>query len=86
MSPINIALEFEQEQRVENDRAAVERQIDRDGLMLLKTEAKLDGLRNYPPKEPNSPIYWESYQEGLQIFWINKHKEDESQSWEGVPF
>lgn len=82
MTPINLALEIEQEQRISNDLAAFEHKIDADNFVLLKTEAKLDGLRGYPPKQPNSPIYWQEYCIGLQVYWIQQQEADFNGNWE----
>ena len=62
-----IALEIEQQQRIENDLAAYEHQINRE--TDLYSEGKFDGIIGDEPTQIESQSYWEGYQVGLRKYW-----------------
>ena len=84
--PINIALSREQQQRVANDYAALEHQIEREGLEGIKRQAKEDGRSGLFPTEPNSPIYFASWCEGFQKYAIAEKEREFQESWSEVAF
>ena len=67
---INIVLELEQQQRLENNRAAVEAQIDRETKLYYV--GRFDGLIGSRPTRLEEQIYWEGYQIGLKKYWAKK--------------
>ena len=67
---LNIALELEQEQRLENDKAAVESQISQE--TDLYDVGRFDGLIGSRPTGLEEQSYWEGYQIGLKEYWAKK--------------
>ena len=67
---LNIALELEQEQRLENDKAAVESQISQETDLYYV--GRRNGLIGSRPTRLEEQIYWEGYQIGLTEYWAKK--------------
>lgn len=80
----NIAVQQEQEQRVANDLVAYEYKIQRDSFDAIRAEAKEHGRQGAFPEDPNSPIYWMAYCDGLQEYAIAQIKAD--MDWGSIPF
>lgn len=67
---LNIALELEQEQRLANDRAAIEAEIEKETDYF--SVGKFDGLAGCEPTRVEELSYWEGYQIGLRQYWASK--------------
>ena len=67
---LNIALDLEQQQRLENDRAAFDNQIDKE--TDLYHVGRFDGLIGCEPTQVEEHSYWEGYQIGLRQYWAKK--------------
>ena len=83
---LNIALSREQQQRMTNDYAAFEQQIEREGLEGIKRQAREDGRSGLFPTEPNSPIYFAYWCEGFQKYAIAEKEREFKQSWSDLAF
>ena len=70
MNNLNLALNQEQEQRIDNDRYAVEVQIDQETDLYLRGQA--DAVFGVDPTNPKDQNYWQGYQEALQQQWIKR--------------
>lgn len=69
---INIALATEQEQRLANDRAAIEAEIEKETDYFHV--GRFDGLAGCEPTRVENHGYWEGYQIGLRQYWANKKR------------
>ena len=66
----NIALANEQEQRLQNDLAAVEAQISLH--TDLYSVGYFDGLIGCEPTQLEKQSYWDGYQIGQREYWAKK--------------
>ena len=66
----NIALELEQQQRLENDKAAVESQANQETNLYYV--GRFDELIGSRPTRLEEQSYWEGYQIGLTEYWAKK--------------
>ncbi len=83
---INIALEKEQEQRIANDVAAVEYQIEWESIEGIKKQGKEDGRLGLFPTDPNSLFYFTAWAEGYREYALLKKEEEFNSGWEGIAF
>ena len=67
---LNIALDLEQQQREENELAALVAQIDQE--TDLYHVGRFDGLINCEPTQLEEPSYWSGYQLGQREYWAKK--------------
>lgn len=67
---INIALATEQEQRLANESAAIEAEIDKETDYYHV--GKFDGLAGCEPTHIEKLSYWAGYEIGLRQYWANK--------------
>jgi hypothetical protein len=68
--PHDLILEQEQEQRLLNDLAALDRQIELE--TDLYSEGLFDGAIGLDPSRPEDQNYWQGYELGLRKYWVNQ--------------
>ena len=67
---LNIALQQEQQQRLENELAALVAQIDQE--TDLYHIGRFDGLMNCEPTQLEEQSYWSGYSNGQREYWAKK--------------
>ena len=72
MNTYNISTKQEQEQRLANDRAAVEDQIEK--LTDLYNQGISDAAFGVDPVHPEIQEYWQGYSEEKRRYWVKKNK------------
>ena len=85
MNP-NIALCQEQEQRAVNERAALEYQIEWEGIEEIKKQGKEDGRLGLFPTDPNSLFYFTAWAEGYRAYAITQKEKEFNSGWEDIAF
>ncbi|MGL5944237.1 MAG: hypothetical protein ACRC2S_28480 [Waterburya sp.] len=70
----NISLEYEQQQRIQNDLVAVEAQIDKETNTYYL--GFWDGKDNGEPEDPYDQNYWAGYCNGLKQYWMKRRPSD----------
>ena len=83
---INIALEKEQEQRIANDVAALEHQIEWESIEGIKKQGKEDGRLGLFPTDPNSLFYFTAWAEGYRAYAITQKEKEFNSGWEDIAF
>ncbi len=83
---MNIALEREQEQRVENDRGAVEYRIEWESIEGIKRQGKEDGREGKFPSDPNSLFYYVAWCEGYREYALAQKERELNSGWEDLAF
>ncbi len=86
MTTFNLALQQEQDQRLEQDRVAFEYKIEADSFAAIRAEAYSCGLCGEFPLDPNSPIYFKAWCHGFEQYAIATKGEEDRLAWENVPF
>jgi hypothetical protein len=79
MTAYNLALEQDQDQRIQQAQAALEYKIEQDSFSTIRAEAYSCGLCGDFPKNPNSPIYFKAWCDGFEQYAIAVQKEEEAQ-------
>ena len=71
---INIALEQEQQQRVQDDLAVVENQKQEEASLNvdLYSNGYFEGYTGGEPSHPEQHSYWAGYQIGSREYWAKK--------------
>ncbi len=83
---LNIALEREQQQRVVNDYAALEHQIESESIEGIKKQAREDGKLGMFPADPNSLFYFAAWAEGYREYAITQKEKEFNSGWEDIAF
>ncbi len=82
----NIALSREQEQRVANDYAALEYQIELESIEGIKRQAREDGRLGKFPSDPNSLFYFAAWCEGYQEYAVAQKEREFNSDWSDTEF
>ncbi len=83
---LNIALSREQQQRVVNDYAALEHQIEYESIEGIKRQGKEDGRLGLFPVDPNSLFYFTAWAEGYREYAIAQKEKEFNSDWEDIAF
>lgn len=68
--PNDLLLQQEQDQRLLNDLAAFDHQIESE--TDLYSDGLFDGVIGLNPSRPEDQNYWQGYELGLRRYWANK--------------
>ncbi len=71
---LNIALQQEQQQRVDNDLALAEEQKHQEASVEtdMYSAGFFDGLIGLEPSAPERHSYWSGYETGYREYWVKK--------------
>lgn len=83
---MNIAFQQEQQQRSENDRAAVEYRIEWESIEGIKREGREDGRSGKFPSDPNSLFYFAAWCEGYREYALAQKEKELHSDWEDLAF
>ena len=83
---LNYEFQIDQEQRVINDRAALEYQIELESIEGIKRQGKEDGQLGLFPVDPNSLFYFTAWAEGYREYAIAEKEKEFNAGWEGIIF
>lgn len=70
----NIALQQEQQQRVENDLIAIENQRQEEASLNTDKHSRgyMEGYIGMQPSHPEDYIYWSGYEVGCREYWAKR--------------
>ncbi len=83
---LNIALSREQQQRVVNDYAALEYQIESESIEGIKKQAREEGKLGLFPTDPNSLFYFAAWAEGYREYAITQKEKEFNSGWDDIAF
>ena len=83
---LNIALSREQQERVVNDYAALEYQIESESIEGIKKQAREEGKLGLFPTDPNSLFYFAAWAEGYREYAITQKEKEFNSGWDDIAF
>ncbi len=83
---MNIALSREQGQRIVNDYAALDYQIESESIEGIKKQAREDGKLGIFPADPNSLFYFAAWAEGYREYAITQKEKEFNSGWNDIAF
>ena len=83
---LNIALQREQQQRIENDAAALEHRIEWESIEGIKRQAREDGRTGKFPADPNSLFYYSAWCEGYREYAVAEKEREFNSGWDDIAF
>ena len=83
---LSLTLSQEQQQRIENDDAALEYQIEWESIEGIKRQGREDGQLGKFPSEPNSLFYFAAWCEGYREYALAEKEKELNSGWEDLAF